>query len=137
VTGGDGSGSGQQQERATGVGTVIKKGAAAKLFNRFEPIALRDHVAEARAALAAARKEADQIVEAAREQARAIEAAAREEGYARGRREGVSEGLQAGRQEAFERVKRNSRPSRSSCSRASGHWWRASRSTSWRCTIGQ
>lgn len=87
------------------MGTVIKKGAAAKMVSRFQPIALRDHVAEARAHLAAARTQAEQIIKDARTQAARLQVQAREKAYEQGRREGVRDGLEAGRAEAFERVK--------------------------------
>lgn len=82
--------------------TVIKAGQTAKLLKFVKPLTLRDHMAEAHAVLRSARARADQTEAEAKVAAAAVEATARTEGYQKGFALGQTEGLEAGRREAFE-----------------------------------
>jgi len=80
--------------------TVIKAGDAVRIAKRLTTIDLADHVAEARAVLEQAEREAARIVAVARRDAARLLEEARQEGGRLGRREGHEAGRTAGFEEA-------------------------------------
>ncbi|NOS99106.1 MAG: hypothetical protein HOP29_00580 [Phycisphaerales bacterium] len=87
------------------MGTVIKAGAALKLKTRFKHLALRDHMAEARATLQSALDRAAEITEEANREAVQFRAEARATGFREGHGEGREAGLREGHDEAYRMAK--------------------------------
>lgn len=89
--------------------TVIKAGEAAKLLSQTSTVDLADHLREARSVVEAAQQRADEIVAEARQSAIDFEDRASKAGYEAAYRKGYAEGLEAGRQEAFDEAMRSYR----------------------------
>lgn len=83
------------------MGTVIKAGSTGRLVRRFERLALKDHMSEARAVVHAARNRASNIIEAAEADAVGIREEGRQQGYESGFAEGRAAGEAAGHEEAY------------------------------------
>jgi len=80
--------------------TVIKAGQAGSILKRLSHVDLADHLSEAQAVIAEAKRRATQMIGQAKEEAVRIREAAREEGSREGRVQGFQEGTEVGRQEA-------------------------------------
>jgi len=83
------------------VATVIKAGTAGKIVKRFEHLALRDHMADARAVVVAAQQRASAIVAQAERDGERIRREAHQNGYREGFEEGRAAGERVGRDQAF------------------------------------
>ncbi len=87
------------------MGTVIKASSATKLKNRFQRLELKDHMAEARDVLAAARTRAQSIIEQAEKDAVEIRKQAHRDAYGEGLAQGRQAGERAGREDALTQAK--------------------------------
>jgi flagellar assembly protein FliH len=90
--------------------TVIKKGETGRPLQRLCSFDLADHLAEARQAVTAARREAQRIVAEAKAESARLRGEARQIGHREGREQGHAEGLEVGQAqglaEAAERFNR-------------------------------
>jgi len=82
--------------------TVIKVGQAGTVLRRLSRVDLADHLAEAKAIIDDARRQAEQLKARTCEEARQVLEQAERSGFAEGRARGHEEGLAQGRQAAFE-----------------------------------
>lgn len=80
--------------------TVIKAGQAGSILKRLSHVDLADHLSEAQAVIAEAKRRAAQTIGKAKEESVRIREAAREEGFREGRAQGFQEGTEVGRREA-------------------------------------
>ncbi|MCG3129756.1 MAG: hypothetical protein FLDDKLPJ_00491 [Phycisphaerae bacterium] len=81
--------------------TVIKAGQAGVILKRLSGVDLADHLRQADAVVAEARRRAALLLEEARVEAEERREAARREGFAAGLEEGRREGLRQGREASF------------------------------------
>jgi len=82
--------------------TVIKAGQAGPILRRLSTVDLADHLAEANTVIAAARREAQQIVSQEKAKADDLNIAANRRGYEDGFAKGYEEGVQTGDKKAFQ-----------------------------------
>lgn len=82
--------------------TIIKAGETGHLMTRLSTVDLSDHLAEAHAVIANAKRQAAQILENAKHQAEESRASAGREGFDAGHGEGYEKGSEEGRLEARE-----------------------------------
>lgn len=81
--------------------TVIKAGHMGSVLQRLSRVDLADHLREADAVVAAARRQAEEMLRQAHDEVDRLHEAARREGHARGFGEGRAQGLKDGHEEAF------------------------------------
>lgn len=81
--------------------TVIKAGHMGSVLQRLSRVDLADHLREADAVVAAARRQAEEMLSRARAEVDGLHETARREGYALGFGEGRAQGLKDGHAEAF------------------------------------
>lgn len=82
--------------------TVIKAGSAGPILQRLSTVDLADHLAEAEAVIAEAKRRAAQIVTTAERDAVRLREQARQEGHKEGLDQGRTEGTRLGRDAAWE-----------------------------------
>ncbi len=82
--------------------TVIKAGEAGRIVQRLSTVDLADHLAEARAYVDEAKRQAAQVVVDVKAQAKRGHAEAKKTGHEEGYKQGHAEGVEAGNRQAYE-----------------------------------
>lgn len=82
--------------------TVIKAGQPGTVLRRLSRVDLADHLAEAKAIIDDARRQAEQLKSRTRDEAERVREEARQAGFTEGQARGFEQGLVQGRQTAFD-----------------------------------